>query len=77
MGVHIFGKIDSPCIANLVVKKTAEDQAKSYSKRAIESSLERFYTGNFLELFSSQTEAINICLNLTKFVSNDREIFKS
>ena len=33
MSVHIFGKIDSPCIANWVVKKTAEDQLKSCSKR--------------------------------------------
>ena len=84
MSVLIFGKIDSS-IANWVVKKTAKDQAKSYSKRAIESILQHFYMGDFLDLFSSQTEAINTWreiseilkkggFHLTKFVSNDREI---
>ena len=43
MSVHIFGKIDSPFISNCVVKKTAKDQTKSYSKRPIESILEHFY----------------------------------
>ena len=52
MSVHIFGKIDSPCIANWVVKKTAKDQTKSYSERAIESILEPFYKDDFLDLFS-------------------------
>ena len=42
VSVHIFGKINSPCIANWVVKKTAKDQTISYSKRAIESILEHF-----------------------------------
>ena len=87
MSVHIFGKIDSS-IANWVLKKTAKDQAKSYSKRAIESILEHFYMDDFLDLFSSQTKAINTWreiseilkkggFHLTKFVSNDREILKS
>ena len=86
MSVLIFGKIDS-CIANWVVKKTAKDQTKSYSERAIESILEHFYMDDFLDLFSSQTEAINTWreisetlnkggFHLTKFVSNDREILK-
>ena len=88
MSIHIFGKIDSPCIANWVVKKKAKDQTKSYSKRAIESILEHFYMDNFLDLFSSQTEAINTCkeiskilkkggFHFTKYVSNEREILKS
>ena len=76
-------KLDSPCIANWVVKKTAKDQTKSYSKRAIESNLEHFYMDDIFDSFSSQTEGINICeeifkilkkggFHLTKFVSNDR-----
>ena len=88
MNVHIFGKTGSPCIANWVVKKTAKDQTKSHSERAIESILEHFYMDDFLNLFSSQTEDINTCkeiskffkkggFHLIKFVSNDREILKS
>ena len=87
MGVHIFGKIDSPCIVNWVVKKTAKDLTKSYSERAIESILEHFYMNDFWDSFSSQIEAINICkkiskvlkkggFHLTKFVSNEWEILK-
>ena len=49
MSINIFGKIDSPCIANWAAKKTAKDQTKSYSKRAIESILEHFYTNDFLD----------------------------
>ena len=85
--VHIFGKIDSLCIANWVVKKQLKTK-QSYSKRAIESILEHFYMDDFLDSFSSQIEAINICkeileilkkgrFNLTKFVSNDEETVKS
>ena len=47
MSVHIFCKIGSPCIANWVVKKTAKDQTKSYSKKSIESILEQFYMDEF------------------------------
>ena len=88
MSVHILSKIDSPCIANWIVKKTAKDQTKSYSKRAIESVFEHFYMYDFWDSFSSQTEAINTCkkiseilkkggFHLTQFVSNDKEILKS
>ena len=47
MSVHIFDKVDSPCIDTWVVKKTAKDQAKTYSERATESILEYFYEGDF------------------------------
>ena len=53
MSVHIFGKIDLPCIGNWVLKKTAKDPTKGYSKRAIESILENFYMDDFLDSFSS------------------------
>ena len=31
MSVYIFGKIDSPCIANWIVNKTTKDQTKTYT----------------------------------------------
>ena len=68
ISVHIIGKIDSACIANWAVKKTAKDQTKSYSKTAIESILEHFYTDDFLELSSSETEAITICKKISKIL---------
>ena len=72
MSVYIFGKIDSPCIANWVVKKTAKDQTKSYSERAIESILKHFYVDGFLNSFSSQTEAKSICKEISKILIKRR-----
>ena len=68
MSVHIFGKIDSPCMANWVVSKTAKEQTKTYSKTGIESIFEQFYMDEFLDTFSSQIEAINICKELSKIL---------
>ena len=47
MSLHIFGKIDSPYIANWVLKKTAKNQAKSYSERAFEINFRTFLHGRF------------------------------
>ena len=47
MSVHIFGKIDSPYIANWVLKKTAKNQTKSYSERAFEINFRTFLHGRF------------------------------
>ena len=88
MSVHIFRKIDSPCIANWVAEKAGTDETRSSSERAIKSILEHFYMEDFLESVSNKTEAINICkeiskilrnggFHLTKFVSNDRDVLKS
>ena len=74
MSVHIFGKTDSPCIANWVVKKTAKDQTKSHSERAIESILEHFYKDDFLDLFSSQIEDINTCKEISKILKKGGSI---
>ena len=68
MSVHILGKIDSPCIANWVVRKTAKEQTKSYSKKAIESILEHFYMNDFLDSFSSQPESINTCKEISEIL---------
>lgn len=88
MIVHIFGKIDSPCIANWAIKKTAKDEIDNFSMRAILAILEHFYMDDYLDSFSSQSETIKICkeiceilkkggFHLGKFVSNDKEILKA
>ena len=38
--VHIFGKVDSPCCANWVLKRKAIDNKPKFSLRAIEAVLE-------------------------------------
>ena len=32
MNVHLFGKVDSPCIANWAIKKTAADQSDFFDQ---------------------------------------------
>ena len=68
MSVHIFGKIDSPCIANWVVKETAKDQTKRYFKKTIASILEYFYMDDFLGSFSNQAGAINTCKEISEIL---------
>ena len=41
--VHIFGKIDSPCTANWVIKRTASDQSSQYENEIIEAIKQNFY----------------------------------
>ena len=37
MKVHIFGNVDSPCIANWFIKRTASDQSSQYENEIIET----------------------------------------
>ena len=37
MKVHIFGKIDSPCIASWVIKRIPSDQSSQYENEIIET----------------------------------------
>ena len=87
MCVHIFGKVDSPCCSNRVLKRTAIDNKPEFSSRAIEAVLEHFYMDDYLDSFPGLEEAIKVILevvqllklggfNLTKFVSNNSEIVK-
>ena len=87
MCVHIFGKVDSLCCSNRVLKRTAIDNKPEFSSRAIEAVLEHFYRDDYLDSFPGLEEAIKVILevvqllkldgfNLTKFVSNNSEIVK-
>ena len=87
MNAHLFGKTDSPWIANWTLQKTVkdnEDQIRFVSSRAI---LEKFYINNYLDSFRTTQKAINTCIEaiktllsggfkLTKFISNSSKILK-
>ena len=45
INVHLFGKIDSPCIANWVLKKSGEDSTK-YVTFVLNNN---FYMDNYLK----------------------------
>ena len=53
MKVHIFGKIDSPCIANWVIKRTVSDQSSQYENEITETIKQNFYMDDCLDCFQS------------------------
>ena len=88
MLVHLFGKKDSPCCANYVLKKTALDNEMKYNERVIQAVLNQFYMDDYLDSFSSINQAIITIREvkqmlksggfyLRKFVTNNKEIRKS
>ena len=88
MTVHIFGKIDSPCIANWVIKWTASHQSNEYPVNIINTIHENFYMDDYLDCFSSGERAIDTIqkvisilsnggFRLPKWLSNNKNILKS
>ena len=88
MKVHIFGKVDSPCIANWVIKRTASDQSSQYENEIIERIKQNFYIDDYLDCFPSQEKAIETVhkvikilstggSRLTKWLSNSKHILKT
>ena len=43
MNVHLFGKVDSTCIANWTIKKNAADQSDSFDQISIKTIENDFY----------------------------------
>jgi hypothetical protein len=88
MTVHIFGATDSPCAANSALKKTAEDNEGGFDLETTKTVKNNFYVDDLLKSLNSTEEAvrqakelIKLCemggFNLTKFMSNDREVLSS
>ena len=83
MKVHILGKIDSPCIANWVIKRIASDQSSQYENEIIETIKQNFYMDDYLDCFQSQEKAKVIKIlstggfRLTKWLSNSKHILKT
>ena len=77
MLIHLFGKVDSPCIANWSIKKAAGNTSPD-AKFAINSN---FYMDGFLKSMSNENELVKLVLEvisvlnscgfrLNKFISN-------
>ena len=82
MKVHLFGNVDSPCIANWTIKKTAADQSDFFDQISIKTIESDFYMDDFLSSFYEISVAIKVCVDvinilqkggfrLTKFISNN------
>ena len=48
MNVDLFGKIDSPCIANWNVERSAKDQSERFDTVFIKTIEDNFYMDDFL-----------------------------
>ena len=49
--VHVFGKLDSPCVANYTLTKTAIDQKAKYNYDIIDAVHKNFYMDDYLESY--------------------------
>ena len=83
---HIFGSKDSPTCSNYALKRTATDNVDKFPKAA-QSVQTKFYMDDYLESSPTADEATQKAkdlvkllslggFNLTKFVSNDRNILQ-
>ena len=88
MKVNIFGKKDSPCIANWLNKRTASDQSRQYENKILETRKQNIYMDDYLDCFASQEKAIETvhkvikilfaeAFRFTKWLSNSKHILKT
>ena len=49
MTIHLFGKDDSPCVANYGSKKCAKDQSNNFDAKTVEHVEKGFYMDDFLK----------------------------
>lgn len=85
MNVHLFGKNDSPCIANFSLKKSAKDQQDIFEKEVCDTVERDFYMDDFLKSGENIDNLIKLAnelhellskrgFRLTKFISNNQNI---
>ena len=71
MQVMIFGAASSPCTANYVLRKTADDNRHdaSFSSEAIDTVHKNFYVDDMLKSARDESEAIRLQDELTKLLA--------
>ena len=85
MLVHLFGKVDSPCIAAWALQRTAADNQLEFGKEVVDIVKRNFYVDDCLYSKSTVEEAANTALQLitllrkgnfrlTKFMSTSKEV---
>ena len=63
MNIHLFGKFDSPYIANWTIKKTAADQYVSFYQISIKTIQNDFYMDDFLSSFYETSVRRKVCFD--------------
>ena len=85
MTVHIVGATDSPCSANSMLKRTADDNENDFDPTTLETLRRNAYVDDVLRAVPTSEKAIKLSnqltelcarggFNLTKFLSNDRSV---
>ena len=85
MNVHLFGKNDSPCVANFALKRASKDKKDIIHPSVSTSINQDFYVDDFLKSDNSVEHLTRITITvisvltesgfrLTKFVSNNQKI---
>ena len=68
MSVHLFGKNDSPCIVNFVIKQVAKD--KYDTDHTVAKSIdEDFYMDDFIKSGNSLETLIHVITSVTNTLS--------
>ena len=88
MCVHLLGAGSSPSVAGYALRKTAHDGAKLYGDAAAEAVIRNFYVDDFCKSEKSTQLTVSLIrnvdsmcdsggFNLTKLISNSREVLES
>ena len=84
MNVHLFGKVDSSCIANWALRKSGEDSTEDV-KFVLNNN---FYIDDYIKSMSNEKDLISLTckvvsvlkchgFNLKKFISNSEKVLQS
>ena len=68
MRVHLFGKLDSPCVANYTLKKTAIDQKAKYNYTIIDAVHKNVYIDDYLGSYRNIDLAKETVVNVIKLL---------
>ena len=68
MRVHLFGKLDSLCVANYTLKKTAIDQKAKYNYTIIDAVHKNVYMDDYLGSYRNIDLAKETVVNVIKLL---------
>ncbi|XP_068250711.1 uncharacterized protein [Palaemon carinicauda] len=88
MGVHIFGAVSSPSIANYALRATADHAGDKYGPAGERTIRTNFHVDDYLKSVPSEEQGLRLVrdvtaalkeigFRLTKFVSNSKLVLKS
>ena len=66
---HVFGKLDSPCVANYTLRKTAIGQKAKYNYDIIDAVHKNVYMNDYLGSYRNTDLAKETVVNVTKLLS--------